>query len=102
MHTTKHVSTAKRNAVKSAKSYLKYLSFSRKGLIEQLRYEGYSKKDATYGADHAKAKWKKEAAQSAKSYLKYMSFSRSGLAAQLKYDGYTKSQTAYALKAVGY
>jgi hypothetical protein len=98
----KAISVGKKNAVRSAKSYLKYGAFSRKGLIEQLRFEGYSKKDATYGADHAKANWKKECAQSAKSYMEFMPFSRKELAAQLKWEGFTKAQIAYGLKAVGY
>jgi hypothetical protein len=56
------------NARRSAESYLEVQAFSRSGLIEQLQYEGFSKKDATYGADAVGANWKEQAARSAKSY----------------------------------
>ena len=34
-----------------AESYLKFTSFSRKGLIDQLEYEGFTKEQAAHGAD---------------------------------------------------
>jgi hypothetical protein len=36
-------------AAKSAKSYLKYSSFSRIGLIDQLVFEGFTQAQAEYG-----------------------------------------------------
>ena len=38
-------------AVKNAESYLKYSSFSRKGLIDQLKFEGFTTEQAEHGAD---------------------------------------------------
>lgn len=38
-------------AVKSAKSYLTYMSFSRSGLIDQLEYEGFTHEQAVYGVE---------------------------------------------------
>ena len=38
-------------AAKAAKDYLDYSSFSRSGLIDQLEFEGYTKKQATYGVN---------------------------------------------------
>jgi colicin import membrane protein len=90
------------NAVGSAESYLEYSGFSRKGLIEQLKYEGYSTDDATYAADNVEVDWNEECAEAAQSYMDYSSFSKSGLADQLDYEGYSDSQIAYGLKAVGY
>lgn len=49
--------TSQKNAVKKAKSYLKYDAFSRKGLIEQLEFEGFSNEDATYGVDSCDVDW---------------------------------------------
>ena len=40
---------SQRNAVKKGASYLKYSSFSRIGLIEQLLYEGFTQAQAEYG-----------------------------------------------------
>jgi len=40
-------------AVKSAKSYLEYSSFSRQGLIQQLELEGFTASQAAYGVRKA-------------------------------------------------
>ena len=89
------------NAVRSAKSYLRYQAFSYKGLVKQLKYEKYSTSDATYGASHAGANWNKQAVKAAKSYLRYQSFSRGGLVDQLKYEGFTPAQALYGARAAG-
>ena len=89
------------NAVKMAKSYLDYSAFSHQGLIEQLEYEGFSKEDATYGADNCGADWNEQAAKMAKEYLDYSSFSRKGLIEQLEYEGFTNDQAKYGVQAAG-
>ena len=86
-----------RNARLEAASYLKYYSFSRKGLIDQLLYEGYTRKEATYGVDVAKTNWSHQAVKTARSYLKYSSFSRKSLIDQLLYEGYTRHQATYGV-----
>ncbi len=91
-----------KNALSSAKEYLNTMAFSYKGLIEQLKYEGFSTEEATYGADNCGADWNEQAAKSAKEYLNTMAFSRSGLIEQLEYEGFTKAQAEYGAKAVGY
>lgn len=83
------------NALKKAHSYLDYSAFSYSGLIDQLKYEGYSSSEATYAADHCGADWKEQAVKKAKSYLKYSSFSYDGLVDQLEYEGFTHEQAAY-------
>jgi hypothetical protein len=88
-------------AVRAARSYLQYQGFSFKGLVAQLKYEGFSTTDATYGASHSGANWMQEAAEAAKSYLDSQAFSRSGLIAQLKYDGFTSAQALYGARAAG-
>ena len=100
-HSHHHVTRAEHNAVRSAKSYLSFMPFSKTGLIEQLRYEKFSKSAATYGATHAGANWNKQATKSAKSYLRYMSFSRDGLIDQLMYDGFTHAQARYGVHKAG-
>ena len=90
------------NALKAGISYIEYGGFSKKGLIEQLKYEGYSDDEAKYGANNCGANWKEEAAESAKSYMDYSSFSREGLIDQLLYEGFTQEQAEYGAKSVGY
>ena len=98
----KNETLGQKNAIKSAESYLNFMPFSRKRLIEQLEYEGYSNADATYAVDHIKVNWNEQAAKSAKSYLDFMSFSRQGLIDQLIYEGFTASQAEYGVKSAGY
>lgn len=88
-------------ARQSAAGYLDYSAFSRSGLIDQLKYEGFSVEDATYGTEAQHANWNDQAALAAKEYLEYDSFSRSGLIDQLKYEGYTTEQATYGVNQVG-
>ncbi|MEG2533545.1 MAG: Ltp family lipoprotein, partial [Gordonibacter sp.] len=90
-----------KNALKSAKSYLKYSSFSYTGLIEQLEYEKFSIDDATYAADNCGADWMIQAEKSAASYLKYSSFSHGGLVEQLVYEGFTPEQAEHGATSTG-
>jgi hypothetical protein len=91
-----------KNALAKAKSYLAYTAFSKKGLVKQLKFEGFSTKEANYGVAHCGANWKKQAVKKAKSYLDLTSFSKSGLIKQLKFEGFTTAQAKYAVKKVGY
>ena len=91
-----------KNALKSARSYLSFMAFSRKGLIDQLEYEGFSTDAATLAVDSLNADWNEQAAKCAQSYLDVMSFSKSGLISQLKYEGFTAEQAEYGASAVGY
>jgi hypothetical protein len=89
------------NARASAESYVEMSGFSRDGLVKQLKFEGFSKKDAIYGADAAGADWNAEAVESAKSYLDMSSFSRAGLIQQLEFEGFTQAQAEYGVKKTG-
>jgi uncharacterized lipoprotein YehR (DUF1307 family) len=85
------------NALKSAESYLGGEHFSKKGLEEQLEYEGYKAADARYAANNVGADWNEQAVGSAESYLESESFSETGLVEQLEYEGYTPSQAQYGV-----
>ncbi len=89
------------NARESAESYLNGSAFSRTSLIEQLEFEGFSTKDATYGVEAQKADWNKQAAASAESYLDTSAFSRVGLIDQLKFEGFTVKQATYGVTQAG-
>ena len=95
------MTVSQEQAVRKAQEYLEYAAFSRTGLIAQLEYEGFSKKDATFGVDHVDVDWNEQAARKAKSYLEFTSFSRKRLIEQLEFDGFTRKQAEYGVKAVG-
>ena len=88
-------------AVRKAKEYLSFDAFSLKGLIKQLKFEGFSTGDATYGASHAGANWMKEAVKKAKQYLSFDAFSFSGMVHQLEFDGFTPAQAVHGARAAG-
>ena len=94
-------SVSQENARESAESYLDMSAFSRVGLIKQLKFEGFSQKDAEYGVDAQKADWNKQAAASAESYLEMSSFSRQGLIDQLMFEGFTRPQAEHGVGKVG-
>lgn len=101
------ISNSKRNAIRSAESYLRVGGFSREGLIRQLSSRagsGYSVEDATYAVDSLNIDWNAQAARSAESYLRVMGFSCDGLINQLSSSSgsqYTRSQAEYGARAAG-
>jgi hypothetical protein len=86
------------NAVSKAKSYLRIMAFSRSGLIGQLKYDGFSTRNATFAVDYIDVSWRNQAYKKAKSYLQMMPFSLSGLIEQLEYDEFTHRQAVYGAK----
>ncbi|BBF42385.1 putative superinfection immunity protein [Lachnospiraceae bacterium KM106-2] len=96
----KAATMGQKNALRRAKNYLSIMAFSKKGLIKQLKFEGYTTKEANYAVKHCKANWKKQAVKKAKNYLDMMSFSKSGLLKQLKFEGFTTAEAKYAIKKV--
>ena len=90
------------NAVAKAESYLDFSAFSRKGLIEQLEFEGFDTADAQYAVDKVDPDWNEQAALKAKSYLEFSSFSRTGLIDQLKFEGFSDAEAEFGATAVGY
>lgn len=90
------------NALKKARSYLDYTSFSASGLADQLEYEGFARDEIDYAVEHCGADWNEQAAKKAQSYMDYSSFSRSGLIDQLLFEGFTQEQAEYGVAAVGY
>jgi hypothetical protein len=82
-------------AIGMAHDYLDVMAFSKAGLADQLRYEGFSRSVANYAVDHIRVSWKNQAVKSAKSYLRVMHFSCSGLIDQLEYEEFTHRQAVY-------
>ncbi|HMM96280.1 Ltp family lipoprotein [Phycicoccus sp.] len=95
------LTVAQENAKGRAESYLEMTGFSQKGLIEQLKFEGYATKDITAALATMTVNWNAEAAEKARSYMDMTHFSRKGLIEQLVFEGFTSKQAAYGAKAVG-
>ncbi len=92
---------SQKNAVRSAKNYLKFSAFSRDGLIEQLEFEEFSRDDAVYGVDNSGANWTEQATQKAKSYLEFSAFSHDGLIEQLEFEGFSRDDAVSGADSSG-
>lgn len=90
-----------KNALKSARSYLRHSNFSYDGLIGQLEFEKYSTAEATFAADNCGADWDDQAAGQALGYLSHSNFSYSGLIEQLEFEGFTHEQAVYGADSCG-
>ena len=90
-----NISFGEQRALEMAEEYLEVMPFSYSGLIEQLEYEGFSRSEAVFAADHCTADWYLQAVMMAEDYLDVMSFSRSELIEQLEYEGFTHDQAVY-------
>jgi len=90
---------SQKNAIIEANLYLnKWLSwFSRDWLIEQLEYEWFSNKDASYAADKLNINWDRQAEIKIDSYLRNSSLSRVQFIRQLEYEWFTSEQYLYIL-----
>ena len=80
-----------------AEDYLSAMGFSREWLIKQLKFEGFTVKEATYAADNCGADWKEQAVRVAKKYLNKMILSREALIEQLKFEGFTNEEAVYGV-----
>jgi len=95
------MTVSQQNAVRSAESFIRTMSFSRSGLINQLEFGGFSNADATFAVDNIVVDWYEQAARSAESFLRTMAFSRSSLINQLEFGGFTRSQAEHGANSVG-
>lgn len=89
------LTSAQENAIDQANNYLDMSAFSRKGLIDQLKFEGFGPKVAAFAVDYINPDWNVQAAKKAKEYLEMSSFSKSGLVDQLKFEGFTDAQATH-------
>ncbi len=91
------------NALRSAQNYVNIMSFSEKGLFEQLTSEygdQYPEDAAQYAIENVEVDYYEEALEAAKNYQEIMPMSDQELLEQLtsEYgDQYTKEQAQYAL-----
>ena len=88
------------NAIESAEAYNKVFAYSKKGLIENLKYEGFSEDIAECAVKSINANWKENCVRSAYSYLDLSPFSKEELIHQLDYDGFTAEEIDYAMNQI--
>ena len=88
--TAASIETTAGSAIEEAKQYLKYMTFSRQGLIDQLASShgsGFSEDEAISAVEQLEADglvdWNAEALEAASSFIEQKAFSRQGLLNQL-------------------
>ena len=97
----KNVVKDKQQALNKSKEYLKKMPFSRDGLLKQLKSEGFSEADATYGVDNCGTDWNTQVDKAVKTYLKMMPFSHDGLIKELKRAGFSEAEVNRAVGSCG-
>lgn len=95
------ITLGQKNALASAKNYLSFTYFSASGLIDQLKFEGYTDTEASYAVANCGADWNEQALGSALNYLSTIPFSYSGLFNQLTYEGFTPAEAQYGIDNCG-
>ena len=88
------------NAIESAEAYSNVFAYSKKYLIEQLKYEGFSEEIAECAVKSINANWKENCVRSAHSYLEIISYSKEELIHQLDYVGFTAEEIDYAMNKI--
>ena len=106
-----YADTATDNAYRSAKNYIQFMPFSKRGLIDQLSSDygdKYTKKQATAAVKrlekNKEVNWKEQAVKAGQNYLDMMGMSRQGLIDQLSSDygdKFTVKQATYAANKLG-
>ncbi|WP_445623756.1 Ltp family lipoprotein, partial [Lacticaseibacillus paracasei] len=92
-----------KSALKSAKKYLEFMPFSKRGLYDQLtsEYGGqFNGEASTYAVEHLNVNYNDNALQAAKTYQKEMSMSPAAIHDQLTSDyggKFTQSEADYAI-----
>jgi len=94
----KSATIGEKNALKSATNYLSVKPFSKYGLANLLKFDGYTEGEANYAAENCGANWEEQAVKSARNYIGAMPFSKRGLIKQLKFEGYTQKQAEYGVE----
>ena len=82
-------------ALQTAKEYLSVMSFSYKGLVEQLKYTGYTEEEAVYAADRCGVNWMDEAVKAAKGYMSIDAVTLRSLTELLLNAGFTQEEADY-------
>jgi hypothetical protein len=93
----------KTQAVERAKSYLESGAISKKGLVRQLEYEGFSRADAKFAVKYLAPDWDEEAVEAAENYVRFESFSKKSLIELLTTkELFTSPQAKLGARAVGF
>ena len=90
-----------KNALRSARVVLFQgtEAFSRSGLIHQLKFEGYTTAQATWGVVHVHSELERGGCEERQGVPASLEpFSRSGLIQQLRFEGYTLGQATYGVR----
>lgn len=86
-----------KKASSKANEFMPWIATSKKGLVGQLKYNGFTTEEAECGVNLNDFDWNDQAKRCGKSYLRSGTFSQKTLASQLKHEGFTPDQIEYAI-----
>ena len=96
---TEEVSYEFEAALSSAQSYVDFGDFSKKELVNQLKFEDHDDKAIGYAIENVEVDYNEEAIESLESYMDMGGMSKSELRTQLEYEGFTKDQVNKAIES---
>ena len=96
----RRLTSAQETALASARYLVDSQGQSKKGLIQSLTVDGYSRTLATFAANNVGADWKQEAVEQARDRLDDLRYSKRSLIGHLESDGFTREQAEYAVSKV--
>lgn len=89
------------NVLILAKEYIQEKAYSRRGLINALKMNGYSNINAIYAVDNISVDWSEQAKRAIKEYKEKANLSKTNLLNVLVRDGFSEKEIAYAFKECG-
>lgn len=95
-----HACNCKEEVLECALDYLASDSYSKKKLLEQLMYEGFTKGEAEYGVEAVMTDWNEQAFRCAKDYYALGFKAKQELMEQLESEGFTKKEAKQAVARI--
>lgn len=84
-----------RLAVERAAVFLLHAPYSRKGLVEQLVFDGFSPDQAEFGVAHCRTSWSAQALRKANTLMLSENLAKPDLMVSLLYEGFTMEEAEY-------
>lgn len=89
------------NSLTKAEQYINYTAFSKEGLRDQLRYEGFTEGQIDYALSTLAVNYNDQAAKKALQYQNSnLNLSKQGIYDQLRYEKFTPEQAQYGVNSL--
>lgn len=94
----KEASEVLKESLKRAEDYIESMSFSKKGLAQRLKFEGYPEDAISFAVGSVSVDYNEEALGRAKMLKIEQKFTENGIREQLYFDGFEEEEINYAVE----